>query len=928
MAYDTYQKCLAINERHSLARYGLGQMQLQRTDMSSAEATFQRVLDRHPKCVEVLRALGYLHSRLPNTKAKALEYYEREMQVVAEEAAEQTGTTEEDASAWFDDANLFLEAGLLYEASSAKRARKSYLLAASILARTAGGPSGVLPELWNNLGALGQLTADNSDLVLAEYSAAASGCTAALEAARKRMSEKKAASSASASSKLANEVHRLENTLVTISYNVARFYEHRGLWAKAEALYKKILGDVPMYADAQLRLAYIAFYCRGDGDAALARIAQAVRLDPKRASAWLMRGNIELQRSNVQDARRAFEHVLKEIAKHDVYALCSLGNFYLAAGKSESARAAAAASTGGSASSPAAKKAKDLAAQNYKRALEFFDKCLVLDPKCALAAHGAAIAMAENDFAAEARRVFQSVRDAATTGLGPASLCNPAATDLVFKTTGCKHVLVSSHSALQQTALPGESPLVGCDVMLWSGVNTAHAFVDVGSYRQAVLAYEACSRRLEDTTAALVAADLQSKDGSHKLVTALEPKVEPDSTAATIADSKDGAFSELQMMTQAEKADRAKAKRDIQLFHARALYIQAKADKDIGVMRLSLELLRNTCDTFDVKLPESALEKSEDNGIDANDEVAAAASAANADGDVDMKPADDDDKQRRHAQVWLSPDDCLLLFDLALVEQAVAQLASEMSESHRTLQILDAATSDLEHSTTTFAFLASWGKAVQKKRQKLLYNPKLSSERAAFGKSLVTKLQRKRLEQEQLERQRQENVELWRKQQEEEVMKKKEEAERAESERRQVEERLLRGVEERNAIIREQMAADAAKQTAEAAASVGTQAAKSSKRKARAKEAEDAFISDHDDLDGYDSIGGDNEDGSNDEVDTASAQASDADGRRRKQPPQRPSTRRISRGGTKKRNQVLSKLRKDRQSMSAVHSDDDQADSV
>ncbi|KAJ2847151.1 hypothetical protein GGI22_006057, partial [Coemansia erecta] len=29
-----------------------------------------------------------------------------------------------------------------------------------------------------------------------------------------------------------------------------------------------------------------------------------------------------------------------------------------------------------------------------------------------------------------------------------------------------------------------------------------------------------------------------------------------------------------------------------------------------------------------------------------------------------------------------------------------------------------------------------------------------------------------------------------------------------------------------------------------------------------------------------------------------------------------------------KRNQVLSKLRKDRQSMSAVHSDDDQADSV
>ncbi|KAJ1666258.1 protein required for normal CLN1 and CLN2 G1 cyclin expression [Coemansia sp. RSA 1813] len=926
MAYDAYQKCLAINERHSLARYGLGQMQLQRTDMSSAEATFQRVLDRHPRCVEVLRALGYLHARLPNTKAKALEYYEREMQVVAEEAAERVGSSD-DASTWFDDANLFLEAGLLYEASSAKRARKSYLMAANILVRTAGGPSGVLPELWNNLGALGQLTADSSDLVLAEYSAAASGCTEALAAAHARISEKKAASGGAAPSKLASEVQRLENTLVTISYNVARFYEHSGLWAKAEALYHKLLNDVPTYADARLRLAYIAFYCRGDGEAALAHVAQAVKLDPKRTSAWLIRGNIELQRNNVQDARRAFEHVLKEIAKHDVYALCSLGNYYLAAGKSESARASTTSST---VSSSVAKKAKDLAAQNYKRALEFFDKCLVLDPKCALAAHGAAIAMAENDFATEARRVFQSVRDAATTGLGPASLCNPAATELVFKTAGCKHALVSSDARTPHTASVGELPLVGCDVMLWSAVNAAHAYVEVGNYRQAVLAYEACSRRLEDTTAGLEAADLQSKGGSHAtgamIVSALEPVVEP----ASAADSTDDKAATLQMMTKSERTDRAKAKRDIQLYHARALYIQAKADKDIEVMRLSLELIRQTCDKFDVKLPESALSKSDSNGTDAKDETTAV-TATDADGDVSMKSAEDDDKQHRHVQVRLQPEDCLLLFDLALVEQAVAQLASEMPESQRTLQILDAATSDLEHSTTTFTFLASWGKAALKKRQKLLYNPKLSSERAAFSKSLIAKLQRKRQEQEQLERQRQENVELWRKQREEEVTRKKEEAEKAENERREVEDRLLRETEERNAILREQMAADAAKQIAEASALASAPASKSSKRKTRAKETEDAFISDHEDLDGYYSSGGDTGADSNDEndgaADTISVQASDANGSRRR-PPQRPSTRRISHTGTKKRKQVLSRLRKDKQSISAVQSDDDQADSA
>ncbi|KAJ2556352.1 protein required for normal CLN1 and CLN2 G1 cyclin expression [Coemansia sp. RSA 1933] len=881
MAYDAYQRCLAINERHSLARYGLGQMQLQRTDMSSAEATFQRVLDRHPRCVEVLRALGYLHARLPNTKAKALEYYEREMQVVAEEAVEQPEASD-DATTWFDDANLFLEAGLLYEASSAKRARKSYLMAASILTRTSGGPNGVLPELWNNLAALGQLTGDSSDAILAEYRAAADGCSEALAAARARVAEKRAA----------GEAQRLQNSLVTIRYNVARFYEHRGLWAKADALYRQLVADVPTYADARLRLAHIAFYCRADADSALAHIAQTVALDPKRAAAWLMRGNIELQRSNVQEARRAFEHVLKEIAKHDVYALCSLGNYYLAAGRSESAHAAATAAGTGASASSTAKKARDLAAQNYKRALEFFDKCLVLDPKCALAAHGTAIAMAENDFAAEARRVFQSVRDAATAGLGPASLCNPAATDLVFKTTAAKHVLLPSD--LEPLPLPSESPLVGSDVMLWSGINTAHAYVEVGNYRQAVLAYEACSRRLADTTAALEAADLQAKDSSSSqmVVAALEP-----------ADcSDDSTSSELQMMTKSERTDRAKAKRDIQLFHARALYIQAKADKDIEVMQLSMELLHQTCDAFDVKLPDSALEKSEAN--EASDETAAAPSA-DADGDVSMKSADD--KEHRHVQVRLPPDDCLLLFDLALVEQAVAQLASEMPESQRTLKILDSASKNLDHSTATFAFLATWGKAALKKRQKLLYNPKLSSERAAFGKSLVTKLQRKRQEQEQLDRQRQENVDLWRKQQEEEETRKKEEADKVENERLEVESRLLRETEERNAILREQMAAEAAKQVADTAASAGasTPGARSSKKKSRVKEEEEeeTFISDHDDLEDYAVVSDNGDDGDDDAPDA------DASGRR-KQPPQRPSTRRISHAGTKKR-KTLSRPTKD-----------------
>ncbi|KAJ2582094.1 protein required for normal CLN1 and CLN2 G1 cyclin expression, partial [Coemansia sp. RSA 1836] len=508
LAYDAYQRCVAINDRHHLARYGLGQMQLHRTDMSSAEATFQRVLDAHPRCVEVLRALGYLHARLPNTKAKALEYYEREMHVLAEDASAS------EAALCFTDANLFLEAGLLYEASSARRARTAYAMAADILQRGGGDASRLLPELWNNLGALGQLAGADDAAVFADYDCAARKCTAALADARARLAELRrgggaaaahgsSAAAAGARGAAAGEVQRLESTRATLSYNVARFYERRGMWARAEALYARLLADVPTYVDATLRLAHVAFFVRADADRALALVAQAIDVDSKRAAAWLLRGNIELHRQHVQDARRAFEHVLKDIAKHDVYALCSLGNFYLAAGRSEHARG----SSGDATADPAAaKRANDLSAQSYKRALEFFDKCLQLDERCAAAAHGTAIALAERGCAHEARQVFQDVRDAATAGLGPPTLCSTAS-DLVFK--GAAAAAAARHSLPPPPAppVPQASGAEGCDVLLWSGINAAHALVDTGNYRQAVLAYEASLRRLQDSSSSSARAD-------------------------------------------------------------------------------------------------------------------------------------------------------------------------------------------------------------------------------------------------------------------------------------------------------------------------------------------------------------------------------------------------------------------------------------
>ncbi|KAJ2811092.1 hypothetical protein GGI24_006893, partial [Coemansia furcata] len=342
------------------------------------------------------------------------------------------------------------------------------------------------------------------------------------------------------------------------------------------------------------------------------------------------------------------------------------------------------------------------------------------------------------------------VRDAATAGLGPPALTS-AASDLVFKIA--KHAATDAAAA---AAAPVVS--VGCDVLLWSGINVAHSYVDVGSYRQAVLAYEASLRRLQDSTRAMQAADAAPAGGSRYIVKALATGDDASAVAAT-------------RLTNAERAERRRVERDLRLYLVRALYIQAKAAKDIDIMRTALGHIQTLCADEHITLPESALKLTADTKDDVKDDATADATTdatADAKDDSDVEMAEDiaesaaeseSDKKKKKKNPRLSPDDCLILFDLALVEQSVAHLVSDQPESQRTLSDLSQAADSVAHSLAAFTFLAAWGKAMQKKRQKLLFSARLATERADYSRSLVTKLARKLQEQETFERQRQEHVE-------------------------------------------------------------------------------------------------------------------------------------------------------------------------
>ncbi|KAJ2776656.1 protein required for normal CLN1 and CLN2 G1 cyclin expression [Coemansia interrupta] len=718
-AHDAYAGAVRINENHVLARFGLAQTLLQRADMSGAEAALQRVLDRHPACSEALRALGYLHARLPNTKAKALEYYERAMAAL------------NDAQADAADADLFLEAAQLYEPTAARRAARAYRTAAGLLDK-AGRPAA--PELWNNIGALAHMAGDALAAEHAAYARAADLLADASEDAPTR---------------------------VTLAYNTARFYERSGQWRRAVPLYRRVLRRAPSYVDALLRLAHIAVAVRGAPADALALVEQAKALDAHRAAALLLRGRIELQTRDVQNARRAFEHVLRDIDRHDQYALCALGNYYLEAARSDSG-------------------AKD----SLRRAVEFFEKCLAVDASCAAAVHGAAIALAEDGLAADARRLFQDVRDAATAGLGPPMLA--ASADLVYR-----------------HAPPADAPhpavvMPATDVILWASVNAAHALVDEANYPQAILAYEACLRRLRDHAAALAAqppaADLPV------------PDVLPQAAEDTAADLDEAAGP-----PDAAQAV-AKADHEVRLYLVRAMYLHAKAQKDAATMAAALDQMRSLCAAITYTLP-----------------------AADADGDADgAEPA---------PMPSLTPDQALLLFDLALLEQSVAHLTSEQTPAERSVASVDSAIDALQHSTRLFTLLATWGNEQKRRKHKLLISATLADHRSSYGRSLMAKMARKREEQVEFERLRQASRDTWLQQQKDEERLREQQRVAAEDARRAEEERLLRETEEKNRMLRDKLASEHEALAAAAAAAPSAAASTSkplgSKRKARAAAADE-----------------------------------------------------------------------------------------
>ncbi|KAH7162621.1 RNA polymerase II-associated protein [Dactylonectria estremocensis] len=190
----------------------------------------------------------------------------------------------------------------------------------------------------------------------------------------------------------------------TISFNLGRSYESRGITDKAVEVYEGLLARHDDYTDARARLAYIKLRRNPnkEGPDAVAKLYQENNsdLEVRALYGWYL-GKVHSRKRpaniNEDPEFRHYKHTLQNYDKHDRHALVGMGNLYLVQAREMRRESDS---------------EKQKRSATYSKAVEFFEKALSLDPKNAYAAQGIAIALVEDrkDFTG-ALGIFNKVRE-------------------------------------------------------------------------------------------------------------------------------------------------------------------------------------------------------------------------------------------------------------------------------------------------------------------------------------------------------------------------------------------------------------------------------------------------------------------------------------------------------------------------------------
>ncbi|KAJ3299975.1 protein required for normal CLN1 and CLN2 G1 cyclin expression [Borealophlyctis nickersoniae] len=434
-AYNCFREAAKLSPESLPIQYALGQLHYYKGEVDEAIQCFEKILAKEPNNIETITKLAFIYSRLAEKRPKAKELYEKLKKLLkaAREESDAANGKPPDGKAkimkdeeYIDDPDILIAMGSLAEETDSKTPLQVFRLAAQKMEQS-GRP--VPAELYNNIAALYHMQINmagldversakalaNSSLTSSKASSVGSKTNgtsskeASISGAREKepstaeeltdaalkyynlalnAREEQSASSRDAQSNSDDALY------TTLTYNKARLCEIKGDLAQAEELHRRVLSRHPAYVESRIRLASIML-AKAQRKEAIKVLTEIGDADPQNVESRLMLGNLLFEGRDLQNARKTFEHVLRNIDSHNSYALCTLGNIWLALARR------------------APKEPAKTVMEHRRRAWEFFDKSLRLNNLNIYAALGMGILMADSGNWSQASSIFNSVFESA-----------------------------------------------------------------------------------------------------------------------------------------------------------------------------------------------------------------------------------------------------------------------------------------------------------------------------------------------------------------------------------------------------------------------------------------------------------------------------------------------------------------------------------
>ncbi|SCU82677.1 LAMI_0C00430g1_1 [Lachancea mirantina] len=374
-AFLQFQESLKSNEDNFLARFGLGQTQLQNSLVEEGILTFENLYKTQENMQELNYILGLLYgakclSEDPQNPISSIEKQKFSSKAVQmlEKYVKLTRTKNSQL--------LMLKAYLvlaeLYQHQGQHKTSLDYLLRSLEQLETCGVTS--LPfELLNNIGALCFINGNPQE------------SQTYFERAREVFGKS------------------LENDGrgITIQYNLSRALEGHDAEA-AQGMYEEIIKEHPGYIDARVRRLCLRLMKDGN-DELSTDMSELIaefpsNLDARSFYGWYLKNkavNTNDEKGQSLESAHNRETLVK-YDSHDTYALTSLANLYVTIARDNK-----------KSSSRDEEKSK----QSFVKAIQLYQKVLQIDPFNIFAAQGLAIVFAENKRMGPALDILRKVRD-------------------------------------------------------------------------------------------------------------------------------------------------------------------------------------------------------------------------------------------------------------------------------------------------------------------------------------------------------------------------------------------------------------------------------------------------------------------------------------------------------------------------------------